>query len=133
MSVLPVLVAVIVAVAFVQVIVPVLFTDAIIGEVVFVVTAIVVVTVHPFAGLIAITVYVPAAFTTAGFKGLTIPVPLHTKVLPALVAVKVALLLVHVILPELTTVVIIGATVLDIAATVAVLKHPFAALVAVTV
>ena len=133
MSVLPALVPVIVAVAFVQVIVPVADDDVMTGKVVFVVTAIVVITVHPFAGLIAITVYVPAAFTTAGFKGLTIPVPLHTNVLPALVAVNVALLLVHVILPELTTVVIIGATVLDIAATVAVLKHPFAALVAVTV
>lgn len=132
-KVLPALIPVKVDNNDVQVIVPVADDDVITGNVVFVVTAIVVVTVHPLEGLIAITVYVPAAFTTAGFKGLTMPLPLHTKVLPALVAVNVALLLIHVILPELTTAVIIGATVLDIAATVAVLKQPLLALVAVTV
>ena len=55
--------------------------------------------VHPFEASVAVTVYVPAAFTVAGLDALVKVPPFHTIVFPAEIPVKVAVGDVHVIVP----------------------------------
>lgn len=103
-----------------------------VGGVVFPVMVTVEVAVHPFAGFVAVTVYVPAALTEAGFAALLKAPPFHTIVLPALVPVNVAVVVVQLILlllAELT----VGGVVFMVATTVAVLVHPELVFVTVTV
>jgi len=88
--------------------------------------------VHPLAGFVAVTVYVPAALTVAGFAALLNAPPFHTMVLPALVPVNVAVVveqLILLLLVELT----VGGVVLEVMVTVDVFVHPFIKLVDVTV
>ena len=56
---------------------------------------------HPVIVLVAVTVYVPPAFTTAGLVAFTSAPPFQVIVLPALVPVNVDVNMAHVILPEL--------------------------------
>jgi len=106
--------------------------EATVGGVVFPVIVTVEVAVHPFAGFVAVTVYVPAALTVAGFAALLNAPPFHTMVLPALVPVNVAVVVVQLILlllAELTS----GGVVFIVATTVAVLVQPVLVFVTVTV
>lgn len=103
-----------------------------VGGVVFPVIVTLEVAVHPLAGFVAVTVYVPAALTEAGFAALLNAPPFQTIVLPALVPVKVAVVVVQLILlllAELT----VGGVVFIVATTVAVLVQPLLVLVTVTV
>ena len=54
--------------------------------------------VHPFEASVAVTVYVPAAFTVAGLDALVKVPPFHTIVFPAETPVKAAVVAVHVIM-----------------------------------
>ena len=54
--------------------------------------------VQPFEALVAVTVYVPAAFTVAGLAAFVKVPPFHTIVFPAETPVKVAEVAVHVII-----------------------------------
>jgi hypothetical protein len=129
--VFPALVPVKVALAVVQVIFPEL-NDVTAGGVVLLVTFTVEVFVHPLVAFVAVTVYVPAAVTVAGFVALVNAPPFHTIVFPALVPVKVALAVVQVMFPELNDV-SAGGVVLLVTFTVEVFVQPFVALVEVTV
>jgi hypothetical protein len=88
-------------------------TDVKAGGVVLLVIFTVEVFVQPLAALVAVTVYVPAALTVAGLVALVNVPPFQTIVFPALVPVKVTLVVVQVILPELTEVTA-GGVVLDV-------------------
>jgi hypothetical protein len=109
-----------------------LLDDETVGGVVLDVMVTVDVAVQPFAGFVAVTVYVPAALTVAGFAALLKTPPFHTIVLPALVPVKVAVGVVQEILLLLAEETV-GGVVLDVIVTVDVFVHPFIKLVAVTV
>ena len=73
--------------------------------------------VHPLVALVAVTVYVPAEETVAGFVAFVNAPPFQTIVFPALVPVNVALVVVHVIFPELVDVTV-GGVVLEVTLTV---------------
>jgi hypothetical protein len=109
-----------------------LLDDDKVGGVVLPVTTTVEVAVHPFAGVVAVTVYVPAALTDAGFAALLNAPPFHTIVLPALVPVNVAVVVVQeilLLLDDETT----GGVLFIVATTVAVLVQPVLVFVTVTV
>ena len=55
--------------------------------------------VQPFEALVAVTVYVPDAFTVAGLAALVNVPPFQTIVFPAETPVKVAVVAVQVIVP----------------------------------
>lgn len=102
------------------------------GGVVLALTTTVEVLVHPLEASVAVTVYVPAAVTEAGFAALLRAPPFHTIVLPALTPVNVAEGVEQFILllPEDVTE---GGVVLIVAATVAVFTQPVLVFVTVTV
>ena len=106
--------------------------DVKIGAVVSLETTTVEVDVQPFVPLVAVTVYVPAAVTVAGFAAFTNAPPFHTIVDPALVPVKVEFNAVHVKFAELADVTT-GAVVLLETKTVEVEVQPVIEFVAVTV
>jgi hypothetical protein len=83
--------------------------------------------------LVAVSVYVPAEFTVAGFAAFNKAPPFHVSILPALVPVKVDVNAVHVILPELVADVIIGNVVFVVTDTTVVDAQPVTAFVAVKV
>ena len=113
-----------------------LLTEVTVGAVVFVVTATVVVAVHPFAGSVTVTVYVFAAFTVAVEVAApaVIPTPVQLNVAPGVVelAVIFPLNVVHVNISGAPAVAV-GAVVFVVTATVVVAVHPFAGFVTVTV
>jgi hypothetical protein len=115
-----------------QVIVSVAGGTVSVGGVVFAVMVIVAVFVQPFVLSTAVTVYVPAAVTVAGFGAFTNDPPFHAIVLPAETPVSVALGLVQEIFPD-EDAVTVGGVVFDVTTTVAVDVHPFAGFVAVQV
>ena len=88
--------------------------------------------VHPFAGSVAVTVYVPELLTVEGFVAFTNEPPFQTNVEPADVPVSETEGTEQVIDPLLTAVTG-GAIVSDKTITVEVAVHPFAGFVAVTV
>ena len=88
--------------------------------------------VHPFAGSVAVTVYVPELLTVEGFVAFTNEPPFQTNVEPADVPVSETEGTEQVIDPLLTAVTV-GAIVSDKTITVDVAVHPFAGFVAVTV
>ena len=93
----------------------------------------VVVFVHPLMALVAVSVYVPAEFTVAGFAAFNKAPPFHVSILPALVPVKVAVVFAQVkLLLELADV-IIGTVVLLVTDTTVVDAQPVNVFVAVTV
>ena len=93
----------------------------------------VVVFVHPLMALVAVSVYVPAEFTVAGFAAFNKAPPFHVSILPALVPVKVAVVFAQVkLLLELADV-IIGNVVLLVTDTTDAVTQPFIALVDVNV
>lgn len=96
------------------------------------VTVTVEVAVQPFVVFVAVTVYVPAAPTVAGFAALIKLPPFHTMVLPALVPVSVALAEMQSMLLLLAADTVGGIVLVD-TVTVEVDVQPFAASVEVTV
>jgi hypothetical protein len=88
--------------------------------------------VHPFAGSVAVTVYVPAMLTVEGFAAFTNEPPFQTIVDPADVPVSDTEGTEQVIVPLLTAVTV-GAIVFDATITVDVAVQPFVVFVAVTV
>ena len=107
-----------------------------VGGVVFVVTATVVVAVHPFAGFVTVTVYVFAAFTVAVEVAApaVIPAPVQLNVAPGVneLAVMFPLNVVHVNTKG-NPAVAAGGVVFAVTATVDVFVQPVIASVAVTV
>lgn len=97
------------------------------GGVVLLVTVTVVVAVHPFAGSVTVTVYVPAAFTVGEelVPPAVIPVPIQLYVAPTVVelALIVPLVVVH---PNVNGVpdVAVGGVVFVVTATVCCDAHP---------
>ena len=89
--------------------------------------------VHPLTGLVAVTVYVPAAFTVVGLGAFISAPPFHASVFPTLVAVKLAIPVEQLITPELLAEAITGRVVLLVMTIVAVEVQPLPASVAVTV
>src|SRR5438270_1025992 len=79
---------------------------------------------HPFAGLVAVSVNVPATVTQAGLGALFKLPPFHTIVLPALMPDKVTVALIHVTGPLLDAE-IFGATVFCVTVLVCVFEQPF--------
>ena len=107
-----------------------------VGGVVFIVTATVVVAVHPFAGFVTVTVYVFAAFTVAVEVAApaVIPAPVQLNVAPGVneLAVMFPLNVVHVNTKG-NPAVAAGGVVFAVTATVDVFVQPVIASVAVTV
>jgi hypothetical protein len=101
-----------------------------VGGVVFVVTVTVAVLVQPLAGSVAVTVYVPAAVTVAGFAALLSEPPFQTM-LPDEVPVSVAEELMQLIL--VLDAVTVGGVVFAVTVTVVVFWHPVTGSVAVQV
>ena len=89
--------------------------------------------VHPLMALVAVSVYVPAEFTVAGFAAFSNAPPFHVSILPALVPVKVAVVFAQVKLLLAIADVITGKVVLVVTDTTVVVTHPFATLVDVNV
>jgi hypothetical protein len=129
--VLPTLVPVKVTVDVVQLILPELAALTL-GGVVLLLIVTVDVAVHPFVALVEVTVYVPAAFTEAGFAAFTNMPPFQTIVLPADVPDNVAVDVVHVIVPDPADVTV-GGVVFPVTETVDVDVQPLVEFVAVTV
>ena len=104
-----------------------LLTEVTVGAVVFVVTATVVVAVHPFAGSVTVTVYVFAAFTVAVEVAApaVIPAPVQLNVAPGVneLAVMFPDNVVHVNTKG-NPAVAVGAVVLDDTTTVCCEAHP---------
>ena len=108
-----------------------LLVAVIVGGVVLDVTVTESIDVHPFTLLVAVTVYVPALVTDAGFVTFTNVPPFHTMVLPALVPVNVALGVEQVIL--LLDAESVGGKVLPVIVTESIVVQPFVAAVTVRV
>jgi len=106
------------------------------GGVVFEVITAVAVFVQPLAGFVTVKVYVPAALTVATVVAApdTTPGPVQLKVAPLVDELPVTVAVVEVQLKlVMEDALAFGTTVFEVTVTVAVLTHPFAGSVTVTV